>query len=168
VRSLVMYYSLQGNTRFIAENIARATDSEILELLPLKDIPSKGFFKYFLGGKVALTKQQPPLHPLALNPQEFDLLFIGTPVWGGTHAPALNTLFAEHPFFGKELALFCCHGGGKGKIFSKIETALPKGNHLLGCKDFCNPLKKDSSQIISESGAWGREMLQKAEESRKE
>ncbi len=164
VRALVIYYSLQGNTRFIAKKIAQATKAEILELSPLKDVPSKGFLKYILGGKAALSKQEPPLNPLSKNPQEFDLLFLGTPVWGGTHAPAWNTLFREHPFFGKELALFCCHGGGKGKVFTKMEAALPKGNHLLGCIDFCEPLKKETSRAISESQAWGVEILKKAEQ----
>ncbi len=162
VRALVIYYSLQGNTRFIAEKIAQATTAEILQLSPLKDIPAKGFLKYLLGGKAALLKQEPPLAPLSKNPQEFDLLFLGTPVWGGTHAPAWNTLFKEHPFFGKELALFCCHGGGKGKVFTKMEAALPQGNHLLGCIDFCEPLKKETPRAISESQAWGVDILKKA------
>ena len=165
VRTLVIYYSLQGNTRFIAEKIALATKAEILELSPLKDIPSRGFLKYLLGGKAALSKQAPPLKPLTQNPQEFDLLFLGTPVWGGTHAPAWNTLFKEHPFFGKELALFCCHAGGKGQVFTKMEATLPKGNHLLGCMDFCEPLKKETSRAISESQTWGMEILKKAEQS---
>ena len=163
MHSLVVYYSLQGNTRFIAEKIAQATGSSILELQPVKDIPSRGFMKYILGGKAALTKTHPPLNPLSRNPQEFDLLFLGTPVWGCTHAPAFNTLFAEHPFFGKDVAFFCCHGGGMGSVFSKMETALPKGNHLIGSTDFQDPLKKDPSSSACRASAWAQEILKKAE-----
>ena len=160
---LVVYYSLEGNTRFIAKEIAQATPSEILELQPLQSIPTKGLLKYFMGGKAAITKSAPPLNPLSRNPQEFDLLFLGTPVWGWNHAPAFNTFFAKYPFFGKDVALFCCHGGGKGAIFSKMEAALPKGNQLMGCIDFQEPLKRDSATAASKVRNWAREIVEKAE-----
>lgn len=46
MKILVLYYSLNGNTRFIANRIAEAIGAETLEIRPLKDIKSTGFMRY--------------------------------------------------------------------------------------------------------------------------
>ena len=46
MKKLVIFYSFEGNTKYIAENIAEAVDADILELKPVKDIKSNGFMKY--------------------------------------------------------------------------------------------------------------------------
>ena len=80
MKKLVVFYSFESNTKFIAENIAGEINADILELKPKKDIRSRGFMKYFWGGRAMTMKTRPELMPLDKNPQDYDLLFIGTPV----------------------------------------------------------------------------------------
>ena len=47
--SLVVYYSLEGSTRLIAENVAGVLGADILELKPLKDLDPNSSLKYFWG-----------------------------------------------------------------------------------------------------------------------
>ncbi len=54
---------------------------------------------------------------------------------------------------GKKLALFCCHGGGKGKALEKLKALLP-GNTILGETDFVNPAKKGRAALEEKITAW--------------
>lgn len=45
MKKLVVFYSFEGNTKFLAEAIANEIKADILELKPKKEIKTKGFFK---------------------------------------------------------------------------------------------------------------------------
>ncbi len=158
MKKLVVFYSLEGNTRLIAENIAEEVNADILELKPKQDIRSRGFMKYFWAGRAVTMKTRPELIPLDKNPQDYDLLFIGTPVWAWNYTPALNTFFSEQALSGKKVALFCCHGGGKGKIFVKMKDAL-KNNEILGERDFHEPLKNNPDVNAHKAKDWAKKII---------
>ena len=96
MKSLVIFYSFEGNTKLMAENIAQTAEADVLELKPKKEIQSKGFMKYFWGGKAAMMKEKPELLPFDKNIQDYDLIFIGTPVWAWTYSPPLNSFFSSY------------------------------------------------------------------------
>ena len=60
----------------------------------------------------------------------------------------------------KKIALFCCHGGGKGKIFQRLEKALA-GNEIIGEIDFRDPLRVAKEECIKKAKEWAVEMKQK-------
>jgi flavodoxin len=158
MKVLVVFYSFEGNTKLIAENIAKAIDADILELKPKKEIIPKGFMKYFWGGKAAIMKATPELLPIEKNPQNYDILFIGTPVWAFTYAPPLNTFFSTSPVSNKKIALFCCHGGAKGRTFDKMKEAL-KGNQILSEINFRDPLKRNTSMHTQIAREWAENII---------
>lgn len=61
MKSIVVFYSLEGNTRMIAQAIAKETGADLLELRPKQEIPKKGFRKFFWGGKSVVFREQPDL-----------------------------------------------------------------------------------------------------------
>lgn len=158
MKKLIVFYSLEGNTRFVAQKMGEAISADLLEVKPQKDISAKGFMRYVWGGKAAMKKETPELLPLTKNIEDYDVLLIGTPVWAGTYAPALNTLFHNHSVHGKKIALFCCHAGGKGKVFQKMQDALP-GNEFIGQIDFKDPLKGREEQSAESAQAWARSLV---------
>lgn len=141
MKILVVYYSFEGNSKYIAELIKTYMNADILELKLVEELKSKGFLKYFWGGKQVLSNQKPKLQNIDKNLDDYDLIFIGTPVWAWSFSPALNTFFAENKITDKKIALFCCSGGGKGKTFEKMKAEL-KGNEIVGEMEFIDPLKK--------------------------
>jgi len=157
-RTLVIYYSFDGNTRLIAESIAKESGADILELKPDKEPPSHGFLKYFWGGRQVVMKKVPSLLPFAHHPADYDLLFIGTPVWAFTYAPALAAFFDRFPVTGKKAALFCCSGGACGKTFEKMRQKL-WGNEILGEKHFVEPLRSSSEGAAGEARRWAKSLM---------
>lgn len=158
MKNLIVFYSFEGNTRLIAEAIAEEAGADILELKPEKVMKSRGFMKYFWGGKAAMMKEKPSLCPFDKNPMDYDFLFIGTPVWAFTYAPALKTFFSGYPVSGKKIALFCCHGGQKARTLEKMKAAVP-GNEFVGEIDFRDPLKHNPDVCTEKARSWASRLI---------
>ena len=56
MKTLIVYYSYEGNTKIIAETIGKSIEADIMELKPEKEMTSKGFMKYVWGGRAAVMK----------------------------------------------------------------------------------------------------------------
>lgn len=158
MKKLVVYYSLEGNVKFVAEKIAEAAGADLLQLKPRKDLNPDSFMKYFWGGKQVIFKEKPELLPMEKNPADYDVLYIGTPVWAGSFAPALNTFFSQVNLTGKKIALFCCYGSHAGKTFVNLKKKL-EGNSIIGEMGFKEPLKHDKHQEGEKAKKWAREVI---------
>lgn len=160
MKKIVIFYSFEGNTKIIAENIAQKIGADLLEIKPRKEIKSRGFMKFFWGGKAAMMKTKPELLPFNKDLTKYDVVFIGTPVWAWTYAPPLNTFFSTSLLSNKKIGLFCCHGGGKGKIFNKMKQAL-ENNDIIGEIDFRDPLKIETKKNIQKAKDWAEIIIKK-------
>ena len=160
MKILIIFYSFDGHTKLIAEHIAKTISADILELKVKKEFKSKGFMRYFWAGKEVTMKTKPELLPFEKNIQDYDILFIGTPVWAWTYTPPLNTLFSTCQIVNKKIALFCCCGGNKGKIFDQMKKAL-KNNQILGEMDFSFPtlFKNNINANIQKAKKWAEDMI---------
>ncbi len=151
--TLVVFFSLDGNTRFIAEHIAEAIDANIVSLNTKKKYPTKGFKKYFCGGKDVLFGEKPPLANGHIDWEGYDTIIIGSPVWAGSYAPPVKTFLSDHPIAGKRVAVFACHGGGGAeKCLERMKTAL-SNNQYVGEIDFVDP-KKNPEVSAAEAVTW--------------
>jgi len=159
MKKLVIFYSFEGNTRHIAENIAEAVGADLLELKPKKDVSSSGFMKFFWGGRQVVLGKKPELNEFDKNPEDYDVIFIGTPVWAFTYAPALRSFFSKICIKNKKIALFCCNGGNKGKTFDAMREEL-KDNHILGEIEFVEPIKGEQGKA-SMARQWALDMIKK-------
>ena len=152
---LVIYYSLDGYTKLVAETIAKGINADILELKPERELLKVSgiarFSKYLWGGRQVIMKETPILLPFEKNIDDYGLLIIGTPVWAFTFAPPLRTFFSNVKMKGKKIALFCTHEGTKGKTLENMRKEL-LGNEIIGEIDFRRPKKsldEDKAKIIS-------------------
>jgi flavodoxin len=133
---LVAFYSLTGNTKKLAQAVAVAGGGELMEIRTKNEIPNKGFIKYWVGGRQVMKKELPELAPFGKEPNDYDLIFVGTPVWAGDLVPAVRSFLAQAKLKGKRIALFCAHGGDNpGRAFIGLEKKLA-GNDIVGKIDF--------------------------------
>jgi flavodoxin len=159
MKTLVVYYSYEGNTGFIAEQIKTAASADILRLELADDKKRSGLSKYIWGGRQVFAHEKPALKPYTVQIEPYDLIIIGGPVWAGAIAPALNSFLAQTKIENKKIALFCCHGGGKGKALEKLKALLP-GNTFLAEVSFVNPLKGDKQDQAHTVTGWVRTLLE--------
>lgn len=89
MKSLVVYYSRSNITKKLAENIAAETDADIEEIIP--KVNYQGKIGYARGGKHALSEKIIEIEKPEFNPEDYDMLYIGAPVWAGKIAtPTLS------------------------------------------------------------------------------
>jgi len=152
-RVLVIYYSFEGATKYIAEKIAEKSGAKLLEIKPVDELKTHGFMKYVNGGRQALTKPRLELLPYELNENDYDIIIIGTPVWAFTSSSPMFNFLDQKKFIGKKIGLFCTHEGAEGSTLQDMQKQL-EGNTILGGKSFSNVVKnrddrtKDAVQFI--------------------
>jgi len=144
MKTLVLYYSKTGNTKFVAELIAKESEADIEEVKETKN--RNGVIGYITAGRDAMRKKAGEINPLKKKIEDYDTIFIGQPVWGWTMVPAIRGLTKQHDFTGKNIALFCTlDGSGDKGCFTETRKGLLKSN-ILGQKAFLKP-KKDEKKI---------------------
>ncbi|MBU3113909.1 flavodoxin family protein [Clostridium lacusfryxellense] len=142
MKAVMIYYSLEGNTDFIATKIAEMTGADSVRLIPKKEFSKGNFKKFIWGGKSAVFNEKPKLINEKINLDLYDTIIIGTPIWAGTFSPPIMTFLNDYTFKDKNIFLFACHaGGGAQKCFDKIKKMVT-GNTVINSVDFLDPLKK--------------------------
>ncbi len=120
---IIVYFSLEGNTEYITDELVKALSADKLKLVPKKAYSTSGFSKFFWGGKSAVMAEKPELEPYDVDLSAYDQVIFGFPVWAGTFTPPLRTFISENKegLKNKNLAAFACQSGaGAEKAFTKL------------------------------------------------
>ena len=161
MRTIVVYYSLEGNTDWAAKRIASDLDAALLRLDTVKTYPDKGFKKFFWGGKSAVMAETPALTPYIFDSAAWDRVILGFPVWASNITPPIRTFVRDNDLKGKHLSAFACEGGSGGdKAFQRLCACLgidklehtlilidpkdrPREENDRDILEFCQALRRD-------------------------
>jgi flavodoxin len=147
MKKVIVYYSLEGNTEYIADKLAEALGAGKVRLVPEKAYADKGFAKYFWGGKSAVMAEKPALKPYELD-TDIEEIIIGFPVWASNVAPPIRTFVSENRELlkGKRISAFACQGGaGAEKAFGKLRSLL-EIDDFYGTAVFFDPKDRPSEE----------------------
>ena len=158
MNTVIVYYSMGGNTAWAAERIAAATGAGLLRIEPVKQYPDKGFRKFMWGGQAAIMAAKPALKPYAFDADKADRIIFGFPVWAGTITPPIRSFIEKEKakLQGKEIAAYACQGGsGAEKAFQKLKqclgiTALSEELILIDPKDRPDPANEEKLKEFCE------------------
>lgn len=122
---LVVYYSRTGNTKRVAEDIARQLNADVEQLIDKKDRSGAG--GYLVAGKDATQGTLAEIEPVTYDPAQYDLVVIGTPVWAWTMTPAVRTYITAHAAAFRKVALFTSAASSKpDRTVGKMEALIGK------------------------------------------
>lgn len=127
MKTAIVYYSMSGNTDYVAECISKQIDADLVRIVPKKEYPSKGIKKFFWGGKSAVMGESPELEHYDFDTDRYDRIIFGTPVWASQFTPPIRTFIKENKgkLNGKKLAVFICFsGGGANNAVEKLKQYL--------------------------------------------
>jgi flavodoxin len=153
MKTAVVFYSLDGNCALVAEEIKTQLNAELLQIYTRDDKKRGKIGKMLWGCGMVFSKKKPHLKPYTFNASSYDLIVLGAPVWAGSLAPPLQTFITESGITGKKIALFVCHGGGKGESQKKFK-ALLGGNNVVGEADFVTPSKDKIEEVRQKVADW--------------
>ena len=132
-RQLVLYFSENGATKAVAEELQKQLGADIEAIEAVE--PYSGDFQKTIerSNKERESGQTPALKDLKSNIADYDVIFLGYPIWFGTYAMPIATLVKEQDFAGKTIVPFCTFGsGGLNTSTEALKQALPKATIMKG------------------------------------
>jgi len=126
-KAVVVYFSRTGNTRVIARQISRAMGAVMFEIQPAKPYPED----YRETVEQARRERDGGIRPVlqANLPDivQYDIIYLGFPIWGETAPPVIRSFLGGHDLAGKTLVPFITHGGyGPGDSLSVLAAHAPE------------------------------------------
>jgi len=132
-KSVVVYFSMTGNTEAVAKTIASATGSDMWRIEPLEPYTSADLNYY--NNTSRTTKEQnddtsrPALKQQMTDIADYDVLFLGYPIWWGIAPRVVYTFVESHNLEGKIIIPFCTSGGsGIGESDKRLQDLAPKAD----------------------------------------
>lgn len=146
MKSLVAYYSRTNITKKLAEDIASKTGADIEQIKPVKDYQGK--IGYARGGKDAIQEKIIDLESLKYDPQDYDVVYLGTPVWAGKSSNPLISYIKHNDGKFSQVKFFATAGSrGFESTLDQLEkyTKKPLKTLTLTTKE----VKKDDYNLDS-------------------
>lgn len=112
---LVAYFSYSGTTRNIANAISEKTGGDLFEIAPQNSYSDV----YMESNREIRRNARPALTDTVKNMEEYDIVFVGYPVWWHATPALINTFLESYDLTGKLIIPFCTSGG------SDIEETMP-------------------------------------------
>ncbi len=128
-KALVVYFSATGNTKAVAETIARLQGADVYEIVPEQPYMDEDL-NYNDRSTRATAEQndadaRPAISGGIEDIAEYDVIYVGYPIWWGDMPRILYTFFDTYDLTGKTIAPFCTSGGsglsGTPKTIGSIE-----------------------------------------------
>lgn len=112
MKALVVYHSQTGNTKIMAEEIARGLEERSVEV-KLASIEPREEKDYKTNVEEAKKGVKAKIKPTETDLSEYELVCIGSPVWSSAPSTPVNGYLADcREISGKEIVCFATHGGG--------------------------------------------------------
>ena len=139
---LVVYFSHTGTTREVAKYLNDIVKGDLIELVPVNAYPS-GYSDALEPAKQEQRENaRPELKTKIDNFDNYDVIYLGYPIWWGTVPMVINTFLESYDFSGKTVIPFATSGGtGISQSITDIKNEIPKADVEEGL------LVRDNSDI---------------------
>jgi len=128
---LIAYYSWSGNTEEVAHAIAEKTKGTLFRIQTVDPYPEEYRATTTQAKKEINAGFRPKLKDKVNDIAQYDIIFIGSPNWWGTIAPAVSSFLESYDLTGKTVIPFITHGGGGVQNTIKDLTAQCKGCNVV-------------------------------------
>lgn len=149
---LVVYYSMSGHTKDIAERIRKQTGADVYEIKTMEDMP-KGPKLHLAVKQQLKSGNYPKLLGEMPDFNQYDMVFVGAPVWWYTMATPMYAFLQQADFQGKKVVPFSTQGSNYGSYFEDFANKA-KNAKLLKPANFNNLPEKYNQAVDNKISAW--------------
>lgn len=134
-KELVVYFSVYGTAKAVAEEIARQTGADLQEIVP--EVPydsDRGHYNDLARlAKKEHDEDQRPTMKNDIDIASYDRIYVGYSMWWFTFPMILYTFFDRYDFAGKTIVPFNTHmGSSDGGTYDTIRQMEPQATVLEG------------------------------------
>jgi len=147
MKPLVVYYSLTGKTRLVAQVIAEALDAVLVEIEERRPIPIP--FVYLSGGFAAFTNRGTKINPVDVDLKQYERILIGSPIWASRPTPAVNSFIYQSNFEGRSvIPFFTMAGDSSANALENITAKIEKSRGEVAGSFAVTSYKVSKEEII--------------------
>lgn len=136
---LVAYFSATNTTKGVANTIAGCLNADLHEITPENPYTSADLDYHNDKSRSTIEMNDPNSRPAISgsveNMEQYDIVFIGYPIWWGEAPRILCTFVESYDFSGKTVVPFCTSGGsGVGSSAKNLEKLTSGATWLSGTR----------------------------------
>ena len=126
---LVTYFSASGVTKKLAQNIAKVLKSDIYEIKPEVPYTNEDLNWMNKQSRSSIEMSDKSSRPKIVNKNldinNYDVIFLGFPIWWYIAPTIINTFLESHDFSNKTIILFATSGGSNfGKTVENLKSSV--------------------------------------------
>ncbi len=136
-KKLVAYFSASGVTADVAARLAKVAGADLFEIKPEAPYTAADLDWTNKKSRSTIEMNDPASRPAIkeklANMSDYDVIFVGFPIWWYVAPTIINTFLESYDFAGKTIVPFATSGGsGMGKTVAVLEKVAPKANFKPG------------------------------------
>ena len=136
-KTLVAYFSASGTTKGIAQQLAKVAEADLHEIKPEKPYTAADLDWRNKQSRSSVEmddkSSRPAITDKLQNMQEYDVVYVGFPIWWYTCPTIINTFMEAYDFNGKTVIPFATSGGSSiKKACDELKAAYPGVNWKEG------------------------------------
>lgn len=109
--TVVVNGEVLGNTQYVANLISEQTGGEIFRIEPVDTYPTNHDDLLERAAEEQRNDARPEISNAPENLDNYDVIFIGYPIWNSDLPPIIYTFLEQYNFDEKTVIPFCTHGG---------------------------------------------------------
>ena len=146
---LVIYFSETGNTQKLAKLISDKVGGDFVRIETEKVYPEDYDELVDDAKKEKDNNDRPKLKELNINLENYDIIFVGYPIWWYQMPMAMYTFFDNYDFANKTIIPFNTHeGSGSSGTYEDIQKLEPKAKVLEGLPIRGGDMTSDQSSKV--------------------
>lgn len=169
-KALVVYFSRagenynvgtvsKGSTEIVAEMIAKEIGADLFKIEPVNSYPVNYDETVRIARDEKRNNSRPKIKNKVKNLKDYDVIFVGYPIWHGDLPMTVYTFFDENNLSGKKIILFSTNeGSGLADTVDTIEK-YTKGNVVKNAFSIRGKRVQDSKdKVEAEVKKWIKEL----------
>lgn len=154
---LVAYFSATGVTAKVAERLAQVLVADLFEIKPVKPYTKKDLDWQNPQSRSSVEMRagnaRPEIAEKVTNMSQYDVVFVGFPIWWYREPAIIDTFIESYNFEGKTIVPFATSGvSGIGDSGGNIQKLVPEARVAVG-KRFADRVSEEELQ------SWAKEWL---------
>ena len=124
--NLVVYFTQSGNTERVANTIQGLVGGDMARIESVIPYPKSQTDKTYVAKREQESDARPDYKDLGVDVADYDLVFLGYPIWWGGMPMVVYTFLENNDFNGKVIVPFATYGtSGLGKSVDEIKRVAP-------------------------------------------
>lgn len=139
VKILVAYFSATNTTEGVAEQIAESLPADLYEIVPEQPYTDADLNYHDDNSRSTQemndSSSRPAISGSVENMEQYDIVFIGYPIWWGEAPRIVSTFMESYDFSGKTIVPFCTSGGSSvGSSATNLEALTKDATWIPGTR----------------------------------